>query len=142
MACCKDNNFEAQESRVIDKSLNVDKKNKPNNIRFLLLGAGESGKSTFAKQMRVLHQLDFTDEERESFKQQIVNNMYTSMKRMVNYAIEQKLLGPGVEKNFEEDYCDILTPELTSLLNELWANPAIQTAYADGAKYSLFDSTA
>ena len=42
-------------SRMIDRQLAQEKKNLRQQIKILLLGAGESGKSTFIKQMRIIH---------------------------------------------------------------------------------------
>jgi len=55
--------------KEIDRKLEEQKKVMANEIRLLLLGAGESGKSTMAKQLRILHGGGFTDEEKHSYKQ-------------------------------------------------------------------------
>lgn len=48
------------------------------------LGAGESGKSTIAKQMRIIFLEGFTEEERVHFKEVIYSNMLGSMISMLN----------------------------------------------------------
>ena len=48
--------------------------------RLLLLGAGESGKSTLVKQMRILHEeTPFTDEEKKQKIAEIKRNIRDSM---------------------------------------------------------------
>jgi len=42
-------------SEAIDRRLAVDQQRQRRTIKILLLGAGESGKSTFMKQMRIIH---------------------------------------------------------------------------------------
>ena len=42
-------------------------------------GAGESGKSTVLKQMKILHQGGYNDEERESYREIIWSNCLQSM---------------------------------------------------------------
>ena len=44
-------------------------------VKILLLGAGESGKSTFLKQMRIIHGEDFDQQAREDFRGTIYSNV-------------------------------------------------------------------
>jgi hypothetical protein len=70
MACCgggKGSAAEAKQSATIEKTLNSAKKEQQNHIKLLLLGAGESGKSTIAKQMKIIHLNGFSDDERFDF---------------------------------------------------------------------------
>ncbi|CDQ71368.1 unnamed protein product [Oncorhynchus mykiss] len=53
---------EIKRSRNIDKSLKAEKREYKQTHRLLLLGAGESGKSTIVKQMRILHVNGFNAE--------------------------------------------------------------------------------
>jgi len=49
-------------------------------------GTGESGKSTIAKQMKIIHLNGFTDEERKLYTNAIHNNIYLSMRAMIQAA--------------------------------------------------------
>ena len=51
-------------------------------------GTGESGKSTIAKQMKIIHLNGFTDEERKLYTNAIHNNVYLSMRSMIQAARE------------------------------------------------------
>ena len=46
----------------------------------LLLGAGESGKSTILKQMKLIHEGSYSDTERETYKEIIFSNTIQSMR--------------------------------------------------------------
>lgn len=46
-------------------------------------GTGESGKSTFIKQMRIIHGAGYTDEDRRGFIKLVYQNIYTSMQSMI-----------------------------------------------------------
>jgi len=47
-------------------------------------GIGEAGKSTFIKQMKVIHGGGYSDEERLKYKQQIYQNVYTAIHNLTH----------------------------------------------------------
>ena len=49
-------------------------------MKLLLLGAGESGKSTFMKQMRIIHGYSFTRDEMNDYKLTVYRNVVQGMK--------------------------------------------------------------
>lgn len=46
-------------------------------------GPGESGKSTFIKQMRIIHGAGYSEEERKGFRPLIYQNIFVSMQAMI-----------------------------------------------------------
>jgi len=58
-----------------EAKLRADLKSKQNEAKLLLLGAGESGKSTIVKQMSIMYGSGFTDKERSSTRTQIFYNL-------------------------------------------------------------------
>lgn len=70
-------------SDAIDRSLVQNKDKERNQMRMFLLGAGESGKSTVLKQMRLLHKQSFTDFERRQYTEVIWFDMIESMKQLI-----------------------------------------------------------
>lgn len=52
-------------------------------VKILMSGAGESGKSTVIKQMKIIHQGGFTSEELYDFKPQIYRNIHDSMMQII-----------------------------------------------------------
>uniref|UniRef100_T1GYU4 GNAS complex locus n=1 Tax=Megaselia scalaris TaxID=36166 RepID=T1GYU4_MEGSC len=79
-----DDRLQKRRSEQITKQLQKDKQIYRATHRLLLLGAGESGKSTIVKQMRILHVNGFSNEER---KQKI-----DDIKKNIRDAIIKKLL--------------------------------------------------
>lgn len=75
---CVLTNGEAEQqrkSKEIDKCLSREKTYVKRLVKILLLGAGESGKSTFLKQMRIIHGQDFDQRAREEFRPTIYSNV-------------------------------------------------------------------
>lgn len=62
-------------NKRIEKQIQKDKQIYRATHRLLLLGAGESGKSTIVKQMRILHVNGFSDEERKQKIDDIKKNI-------------------------------------------------------------------
>lgn len=73
---------ESKEGKVrndqIEDQLKKDRMNLRNEIKMLLLGAGESGKSTILKQMKLIHEGGYSRDERESFREvrRLANHPY------------------------------------------------------------------
>ncbi|KAI9179299.1 guanine nucleotide-binding protein subunit alpha [Blastocladiella emersonii ATCC 22665] len=70
---------EREQNDVIDKQLRDDKQRIEKEIKMLLLGTGESGKSTILKQMQLIHGVGFSDSERVSIREVIVKNLLQSV---------------------------------------------------------------
>lgn len=88
MGCGDSRTKEAAET---DKQLKEDAKTFFNTFKLLLLGAGESGKSTFVKQIRIIHVNGFTDEERDHYKAVINETILYSLSAVVKTAQAHKL---------------------------------------------------
>jgi len=68
-----------------------DRKKLKDLVKLLLLGAGESGKSTIAKQVKLIHLSGFSDKEIEQYKTVIYSNILSSMQTIVQAAVEWEL---------------------------------------------------
>lgn len=68
---------------AIEKRLQSERQRDRSEVRLLLLGAGESGKSTVLKQMKVLHQNGFTHQERQQYSQVIWADATQSMRILI-----------------------------------------------------------
>ncbi|EDO15265.1 hypothetical protein Kpol_461p19 [Vanderwaltozyma polyspora DSM 70294] len=79
---------------AIEQSLQMGKQQEKNEIKLLLLGAGESRKSTVLKQLRLLHQGGFTYQERLQYSQVIWADAIQSMKILI---IQARKLGIPLE---------------------------------------------
>eukprot|EP01103_Thecamoeba_quadrilineata_P004347 TRINITY_DN14061_c0_g1_i1.p1 TRINITY_DN14061_c0_g1~~TRINITY_DN14061_c0_g1_i1.p1 ORF type:complete len:352 (-),score=40.27 TRINITY_DN14061_c0_g1_i1:93-1148(-) len=68
-------------SREIERILRKGTKEQNEEIKILLLGAGDSGKSTIAKQIRLIYLSGFTDQERANSKETIFTNIALCLHR-------------------------------------------------------------
>lgn len=68
---------------AIEKRLQLERQREKNEVKLLLLGAGESGKSTVLKQMKLLHHNGFTHQERQQYAQVIWADAIQSMRILI-----------------------------------------------------------
>lgn len=138
----EDNKANAQ----INAELRKEKTKLDSEIKLLLLGAGESGKSTIAKQMKIIHLDGFTKEECESYKSIIAANTVGSMRVLVKAAAD---MGHNVSEDNREAaarICDdklfsgVLTPSYGRDIKALWEDEAIRSTFARSASFQLNDS--
>ncbi|KAL6451628.1 CAG1 Guanine nucleotide-binding protein subunit alpha [Candida maltosa Xu316] len=83
-----------QDKRIndaIEQSLLLRKQNSKNGVKLLLLGAGESGKSTVLKQLKLLHKGGFTQQERMQYSNVIWCDVIQSMKILIIQARKLKI---------------------------------------------------
>jgi GTPase SAR1 family protein len=141
---------ETTESQEITKYLKEEKKKLDAEVKLLLLGAGESGKSTIAKQMKIIHLSGFPENERLSYKSIIYNNIFVSMKALVgacedlnipiadesNKAIASRILDDPTY------FTGVLNKQMAKEIGGLWNDPAVKKAYDRQSEFQLNDSAA
>jgi len=147
MACCSTGE-EGHKNRSINKELAVERRNATKLIKLLLLGAGDSGKSTVAKQMKIIHLEGFTEEERMSHKTAIANNVITSIRTLIHQCSKFGLrLYPSnlsrAQKisDIPREQDPVITRELADDVTKLWEDPAIKQTFARANEFQLNDST-
>jgi GTPase SAR1 family protein len=117
--------------------------------KLLLLGAGESGKSTLFKQMIQIYGAGFPDQERLNYKNIIHGNIISSIKVLASQSqngdytanpAEFKDLKDHIINDVKND--ELIENKLASMITQLWTTQSIQQAYIHRAKFQLNDSTA
>jgi len=139
--------------KEIGNSIKKNKLEKDKEIKLLLLGAGESGKSTLFKQMKIIHHNGYTVEECQAYKDIIRSNLVQSMKALVAGSLKlsipiedenHKRLAQKISQYDQETLLNIgklWTEELGQELSELWSDPGIKTIYGRRNEFQLLDST-
>ncbi|PVU93081.1 hypothetical protein BB561_003483 [Smittium simulii] len=133
----------------IENQLKMEKANLRNEIKMLLLGAGESGKSTIIKQMKLIYDNGYTTEERESYREIIFSNTIQS----INVLIEaMSYLDIPLNNQSNEKYTsvlmntspqvdsDIFPSEAAEAIKILWADPDVQYCFSRSSEFQLNDS--
>lgn len=114
-------------------------------IKLLLLGAGESGKSTIFKQMRVLYGAGFDEESRKQVNPVICSNLISGTRTILENCDK---LGFALEVEEAKSSADIvqkqgddtkISPELAKAIQFLWADENFQKTYMERASFQLFD---
>jgi len=136
---------EQKRSKELEKQMTAEHSADQQINKLLLLGAGESGKSTLFKQMITIYGKGFDDAERKNFTSVIFNNIITSMKTLLAqvdaYGGIQGDAAKGsraVLEQLKED--DAVTAEIAGHINTLWSDAGVQNAYENRANFQLTDS--
>ncbi|KAF6206326.1 hypothetical protein GE061_017557, partial [Apolygus lucorum] len=150
MACCLSEEAKEQKriNQEIERQLRKDKRDARRELKLLLLGTGESGKSTFIKQMRIIHGAGYSDEDKRGFIKLVYQNIFMAMQSMIRAMdllkiyykdptnVEKAELIRGVDfetvTTFDSPYVDAI--------KTLWADTGIQECYDRRREYQLTDS--
>ncbi|KII63207.1 Guanine nucleotide-binding protein alpha-16 subunit [Thelohanellus kitauei] len=119
-------------SKELDRELRRGHDNKKPMIKILLLGTGESGKSTSLKQMKIIHKNGFSAEEKEQMRQVIMSNIAQFFDILVQiYKMQTDIVCSDSEKEMMSELSDFyakgsfatIPPEICGAMKTLWANP-------------------
>ncbi|XP_020952754.1 guanine nucleotide-binding protein G(o) subunit alpha isoform X1 [Phacochoerus africanus] len=139
-----------ERSKAIEKNLKEDGISAAKDVKLLLLGAGESGKSTIVKQMKIIHEDGFSGEDVKQYKPVVYSNTIQSLAAIVRamdtLGIEY---GDKERKADAKMVCDVVSrmedtepfsAELLSAMMRLWGDSGIQECFNRSREYQLNDS--
>jgi len=137
-------------SQEIDKKLEEDSRKLRRECKILLLGSGESGKSTIVKQMKIIHQNGYTVDELALYRLTIYKNLIDCAKALIG-AMRQFNIEPTNPTNVEfMDYLleyqvdpDPHTPlnaKVGVAVTSLWKDGSIETLMERQSEFYLMDS--
>uniref|UniRef100_A0ABI8ARC0 Guanine nucleotide-binding protein subunit alpha n=1 Tax=Felis catus TaxID=9685 RepID=A0ABI8ARC0_FELCA len=150
MACCLSD--EVKESKrinaEIEKQLRRDKRDARRELKLLLLGTGESGKSTFIKQMRIIHGAGYSEEDKRGFTKLVYQNIFTAMQAMIRametlkilYKYEQNKANALLIREVDVEKVTTFEHRYVHAIKTLWDDPGIQECYDRRREYQLSDS--
>ena len=136
-------------SSAIDEGLRRDKERAKKEVKLLLLGAGESGKSTIVKQMRVIHGNGYSQNECMTYRPVVYSNAIESL-----FAILHAMKTLGIQfwdpcrLDDVQHLCQItetstsrdITYQMGEIIDRLWRDEGLQACVARSREYQLNDS--
>jgi len=141
----------AARTKEIEKQLKQDGIEAAKDIKLLLLGAGESGKSTVVKQMKIIHDSEHMEDANE-YKPIVYSNSNQSMAAIIKAMATLEInFGNPDRKSDASLVMDVIarmedtepfTESLFEALKRLWVDSGVQACFARANEYQLNDSAA
>ncbi|XP_006882580.1 PREDICTED: guanine nucleotide-binding protein G(o) subunit alpha isoform X4 [Elephantulus edwardii] len=138
-----------ERSKAIEKNLKEDGISAAKDVKLLLLGAGESGKSTIVKQMKIIHEDGFSGEDVKQYKPVVYSNTIQSLAAIVRAMDtlgieygdkERKDQARPLSGSLGAADTEPFSPELLSAMMRLWGDSGIQECFNRSREYQLNDS--
>lgn len=134
-------------TKEVEKQLAAAQEAENNLFKVLLLGAGESGKSTVVKQIKLIWKGGIPDKEREEYATNIHRNTIETMQTLVDAVSTLKLDWGESEPAMAEAAAELkderadtpLSPELAAKIQALWASPTITRAFERRDEFWILD---
>ncbi|KAK4049959.1 guanine nucleotide-binding protein subunit alpha [Microbotryomycetes sp. JL201] len=136
----------ARRTKEIDAQIAKDKEQMSSTLKMLILGTGESGKSTILKQMTILHGGGFTHQDRTEYIEIMFSNTIQSMQAVLDALNSLEiLLQPA---NFDardlvnrtDAHERVSEPTLIEAVQRLYNDPAVRACLAVKNRFQINDS--
>nr|BAW81374.1 short photoreceptor transducin-alpha subunit [Lethenteron camtschaticum] len=140
---------QAKHSKELEKKLAEDAEKDARTVKLLLLGAGESGKSTIVKQMKIIHQSGYSIEECMEFIAIIYSNTLQSILAIVramgtlsiDFGDTARMDDARQLQNLADSIDEGTMPqEVYLIIKRLWTDSGIQVCFDRASEYQLNDS--
>uniref|UniRef100_A0A673MP79 Guanine nucleotide-binding protein subunit alpha n=1 Tax=Sinocyclocheilus rhinocerous TaxID=307959 RepID=A0A673MP79_9TELE len=131
----------------IERQLKMDKRDSSRQLKLLLLGTGESGKSTFIKQMRIIHGRGYTEEDRRAYAKLVFQNIFASIHNLLQ-AMEHLNIPfvDGKNKTHAAMLNSVIPetvhwPKHAEAIKSVWKDQGLQKCFERRREFQLSDST-
>lgn len=132
-------------SKELELEIERQSRQEAEKIKLLLLGAGESGKSTIFKQMKVIYGIEYSEAERKQQAPTIYSNVLTAMKILCDQAVVFNLVANVIAqeqfqivRNLDENV--VITIPIGDAIKALWNDPGIQAVWARRNEFQVIES--
>ncbi|TRY74847.1 hypothetical protein TCAL_00539 [Tigriopus californicus] len=141
-------------NKQIDREIAKDAAKDGRIIKLLLLGTGDSGKSTIMKQVKILHKEGFTEDEINSGRTLIMQNIFSSMRTLIDQLPHFNLIYMQNESESHAQLVHDITDNIHTMitntfhpseaqvlaLRQLWQEDAIQDCFERRDRFQLQES--
>jgi len=132
-------------SKETDKKMQEEARADAEKVKLLLLGAGESGKSTIFKQMKIIYGEQFTDEERLQQLPTIYSNVVVAIKILAEQAVNMGLVDQIAAKSSLEmirkmNENEPINVTVGDAIKELWNDPGMKQVWSRRSEFQIIDS--
>lgn len=139
------NTQQDSKNKKIEREMNAEARRAESVIKLLLLGAGESGKSTIFKQMKILYGVTWDEEELIQMRPVVHSNIIQNLKLVLEH-METKSYDTECPEEIKEislvpDEVEI-TPELGAKIKKIWQDKGVQECWAERASFQVLDCVA
>jgi len=152
--CCHSDTDE-ERNHLVDSDIRSDHGKDKQIKKLLLLGPGSSGKTTFFKQLKIIHhQQGFTNKDRRDYQAQIDNQIIEQMQKLINRGREliedepdrfsHLEIGPDAQDS--ANFVSLLrrdadiNEEVAYHISTLWSDNGIRSTFELRGKLSIPDS--
>eukprot|EP01130_Rhizamoeba_saxonica_P005189 TRINITY_DN2076_c0_g1_i1.p1 TRINITY_DN2076_c0_g1~~TRINITY_DN2076_c0_g1_i1.p1 ORF type:complete len:359 (-),score=86.35 TRINITY_DN2076_c0_g1_i1:66-1142(-) len=135
-------------NKIIDQGIREQRKESDTKIKLLLLGTGDSGKSTFCKQMKVIHKDGFSSKEVMKFQAILRLNSLKNMRIIVQFMADEEGIDFGndeskeaAQKILDTDIDTGLDDELAEAITILWDDENVVDTFNENCSELLLNSS-
>ncbi|OUM64648.1 hypothetical protein PIROE2DRAFT_8486 [Piromyces sp. E2] len=146
-------NNKVNSKSLLDDKLEIDGLEDKLNLKILLLGSGESGKSTILKQLKLIHKIELKNDEKEEYKNGLKRNALQCMniltEQLSSHDLEfempeskelSRLLKTAEELSLNDDE-NHFTKEVANAIDFLWTKePSIKKIWEKRNDFWIMDA--
>ncbi|KAI9183383.1 hypothetical protein H9P43_004300 [Blastocladiella emersonii ATCC 22665] len=138
-----------ESSRNIDAELKESAHKEKLNLKLLLLGSGESGKSTVLKLIKLIHKINLTPQELKDITRSLRKNALECITILVNQAntFGYPLDGEDIKSSASmiealdlEELDEEVDPNLVAAAQALWVHDSIKQTYARRSEFWILEA--
>eukprot|EP01129_Flabellula_baltica_P016325 TRINITY_DN863_c0_g1_i3.p1 TRINITY_DN863_c0_g1~~TRINITY_DN863_c0_g1_i3.p1 ORF type:complete len:165 (-),score=37.09 TRINITY_DN863_c0_g1_i3:647-1141(-) len=111
-----------ERGRGLDRVLRT---NKDHSVKLLLLGTGDSGKSTFAKQMKMIHKNGFSHTEKKFYRGVLRDNVLQIAQETLGFAeLEEESFLSSIQAHYDVimECSDLMETGVADAIRAVWAD--------------------